>query len=591
MYNHMKSPVFFFFLLWASSSLPAQCLTLTNCPVSPLTACDSTTNDVGFWNATTWLDPVTGAHDLVEGPTNLSIQIMDSCSGGVQVSYVLLLDLDGNGTRETAVASMALPAAGLVFYNNAFNPNYAGGEGRLFDQRPVTSDQKYGFALEEKIQNNLLTVGLRWANASNPGDYVLPQLPPGTHRIEWRVEKNGEIKTCAYDFVVKDCLPPSLACVNGLSVNIMPTMMIQLWATDFLQSAQDNISPFLQLEFGVRRAGTGTGFPLGPNGQPLKFILFTCADLGAQPVELWVRDAAGNTSSCETSILVQDNNGNCNGNMGSYEVCVQSPCLMDPEATIFEISSVSPAIPPVSIFFFGTQNPCRNFQLPPVSSGFKITPSNESNPLNAGVTTYDLILLSAHINGTQPFSHNEQWVAADTDLNGVIDTFDLINCRSLLLFGDQGDLDSVVYPGFRFYPANFVFPAGNPLALPIPNFVLLDSVPTNEPIVFTGVKTCDLNCFSSTGTEETGFSSLQIEQPRPNPTTAGVSITLSLQKPMELVVDILDVTGRLIYRTNTNLGAGEQQVEIPASAFPQAGLYLWRLLAGSEISTGKIIRQ
>ena len=45
------------------------------------------------------------------------------------------------------------------------------------------------------------------------------------------------------------------------------------------------------------------------------------------------------------------------------------------------------------------------------------------------MTTFDLVLLAKHINGIQPFTENWQWVAADTDLNGILDSTDL---RSVL---------------------------------------------------------------------------------------------------------------------------------------------------------------
>ena len=589
MYNHMKSPVFFFALLLGNLQLTAQCLSLTSCPVSPLTVCDSSFNDALLWNESTWYDATYGGHDPGEASTDLSMQLVDTCGGSVLASYVLFLDLDGDGVRETAISSAALPAPNAVFYNNAANPNYAGGELRHFDERPVTNEQKYAFALEQSQQGNTLTARVRWTSTLNPGAYVNPQLPAGTHRIEWRFEKNGEVKTCAYDFVIKDCAPPTVVCLNGLSVNIMPTQMIQLWATDFLQYALDNITPTNQLVYGVRRAGTGVGFPMDAQGQTITNVIFTCADLGMQPVELWTIDAAGNASYCETSVLVQDNNNNCHP-VSPYTVCLQPACSLydlSLEEVGFEISGSSPAVPPLSVFFnFPSSDNCANFDLPVPGNSFKLTPyTSYLDPLS-GLSTYDLALLNQHILGTT-FTQNWQWVAADADLNGVIDTNDVIRCRALML----GILDTVSFPAYRFYPLSYVFPAGNPLALPVPNYVTLDSATLSNPITFVAVKACDVSSCNVVGVNESAASANVVGQPKPNPTAAGITILCSLQKSGTVVVEILDLTGRSLYKSIVALTAGEQQLEVPQNAFPQAGMYLWRVQVDNEVRTGKVVKQ
>ncbi|MEZ4894482.1 MAG: hypothetical protein R2778_15890 [Saprospiraceae bacterium] len=46
-------------------------------------------------------------------------------------------------------------------------------------------------------------------------------------------------------------------------------------------------TPMDLLEFGIRVLGTGNGFPVDGNGNPLISIELTCNDLGNLPVELW----------------------------------------------------------------------------------------------------------------------------------------------------------------------------------------------------------------------------------------------------------------------------------------------------------------
>ena len=583
----MKVPAFFFALFLGNLQLSAQCLTLSNCPATAQTVCDYSINSAELWNEPFWYDPIFGSHDLAEAPTDLSMQVTSNCGlENVQVSFVLLLDLNGDGVRETAISSKALPGADTLYFGNAANPNYSGGTVRHFDERPVPANQKYRFVLEKTIQDNVLTARVRWSTLAMPGNYLLPELPYKYHRIEWRFEKDGESVTCGYYFSAKDCQAPTVTCLNGLSVNIMPIMMIQLWATDFLQNAKDNITPVNQLVYGVRRSGTGVGFPIDGNGQAISSVVFTCDDLGSQPVELWAMDAAGNASFCAISVLVQDNNGNCNGNMGPYTACAQSACYGNLEETTFEISGTNPAVPPFSFYANTNQNGCMGFSLPMVS-GLKITPAKDGDPLMGLVSNYDLVLIGKHIAGTLPFTSNQQWVAADTDLNGVIDSVDMQNCSKLML----GFQDAVVYPGFRFYPLSFVFPTGNPLALPIPNYVLLDSATLSQPIVFVGVKTCDISCMPISGTDDLAANSANIGLAQPNPTAAGLVIPLTLLQSAMVEIELLDLTGRLLYRTSVCLGAGDQQLEVPATAFPQAGLYCWRVQVGAELRSGKVFKQ
>lgn len=179
------------------------------------------------------------------------------------------------------------------------------------------------------------------------------------------------------------------------------------------------------------------------------------------------------------------------------------------------------------------------------------------------------------------------------DLNGdgvretAISSKALQNCSKLML----GFQDAVVYPGFRFYPLSFVFPTGNPLALPIPNYVLLDSATLSQPIVFVGVKTCDISCMPISGTDDLAANSANIGLAQPNPTAAGLVIPLTLLQSAMVEIELLDLTGRLLYRTSVCLGAGDQQLEVPATAFPQAGLYCWRVQVGAELRSGKVFKQ
>ena len=126
-------------------------------------------------------------------------------------------------------------------------------------------------------------------------------------------------------FEVKDCKPPTLVCYNGLSTNIMVTGMAPIWASDFLQYGDDNCTPAGKLKYSIRKAGTGTGFPVDGQGNPITGLTFSCQELGDQSVELWAMDLAGNASYCTTFINVQDNDGVCTQ---GDKVTVAGACLL-----------------------------------------------------------------------------------------------------------------------------------------------------------------------------------------------------------------------------------------------------------------------
>lgn len=311
----MKNILLLILFLSSAAGVSAQCLYLTNCP-SSLPVCDYSGNDFALWNKPYWWDATNQTFDLSEAPCITSAIANDTCANAViTAKYLLFLDLDNDSIQETVIKSWAPPAPGTVNYNNYQNANYDGGEVRVFDDRAVAANEKYQFALQTELNGNALTARLRWNSPAAPNTLVDVELPYAVaHKIRWIFEDNfGNSKTCEYPISVSDCKKPTVVCLNGLSVNIMPTGLIQMWASDFLQYMEDNATPTPHLDLAIRPSGTGTGFPVDGNGNPIQGVVFNCNQLGVQPVELWSRDAAGNADYCETYVIVQDNANNCNG--------------------------------------------------------------------------------------------------------------------------------------------------------------------------------------------------------------------------------------------------------------------------------------
>lgn len=593
-----KFNLLFSALFFAANQLFAQCPVTLNCPAITPQFCDETNNDPNFWNASYWWDAAAVNHNLSDAAVNLSVTATDDCSNGnFKFQYLLFLDLDGDGVQETVVNSDNLPPNGTVNFNNANTPNYAGGTPQVFDQRNVPQVFKYRFALQTLVKGGKVGISrLRWQDKGFD-NYTLPQLPNGTHRIKWTVTNSGgEQAECEYTFTVKDCAPPTVACLDfsGSGVNIMPTGMTTLWASDFLQYAVDNYLPSNQLQFAISPAGA-TSFPLDSLGNPVMSIIFDCDDLGPQQVVIWAEDLAGNVSFCETTINVLDNFSACD-DTPNLHFCAATACGNEGlEGTTFTVAGTPPpGLPPLNVFDLTDEQGCADIYIVPPAyvDYYSVVPVNNNNSLN-GVTPYDMMLILWHIDGTQPFTEPWQWIAADVDNNSVIDTLDIIELRKLIL-GIYTDFPDNI--SWRFYPSNYVFPPGNPLSQPIPNSLTISEVLADPFLKFFGVKIGDVNCsampnsFSHEPTEREAYKTT-ISSPQPNPTSAGTSIPIQLEKSETIRVKVFDLSGKLLWFNELPFESGSHMLEIPASALPAAGIYSWRVSAGEVAQSGKIVRQ
>jgi len=471
----------------------AQDPVIENCPASPVVACDLTANDPALWNDAPWYDPTTESHDLCEGPADLHITATDACTGNaVNFRCLIFFDLDNDGDLETVVNSSDVPAPGTVHFGNAANPNFTGGAVRTFDGRALPGNQKYQFALQTTTVGKKVTAALRWNTLLAPNNYIVPELPYGTHKIKWIVEDGcGNERVCEYNFTVKDCKAPSVVCINGLSANIMPTGMIQLWASDFLQYGTDNCTPANRLRYAIRKSGQGAGFPVDAAGDPVTSITFDCTELGQQPVELWAMDLAGNVDFCLTYLLMQDNLGNCPTNVSLAGVLKTEAGAGLEEAQV-EVTGTSPT---TSQFDFSTLTDAAGMfdfaQKIPPATYLTLTPTKDNDPLN-GVSTYDLVLISKHILGLEPLESPYRMIAADANRSGSITTFDIVELRKLIL-GIYTELPNNT--AWRFVDHAFTFSDSlNPFKTAFPEFISLADVQQDAlQQDFVAVKIGDVN--------------------------------------------------------------------------------------------------
>jgi len=126
----------------------------------------------------------------------------------------------------------------------------------------------------------------------------------------------------------------------------------------------------------------------------------------------------------------------------------------------------------------------------PYASNYQVIPTSENlAPLN-GVTTYDLVLISRHIMGTEPLTSPYKMIAADANKSGSITTLDILELRKLIL----GVYEEI--PGntaWRFVDKSYVFPTPeNPFFPGFPEFKTVGQALQNEQD-FVCIKIGDLN--------------------------------------------------------------------------------------------------
>lgn len=476
---------------------------IDSCPTGTLTFNDTTSNEQYLWNQAYWFDPVVNSNNLSDGPSALTISAYDACGAEfMNIHFLLFLDLDGNGTQETVVDSDNPPAPGTVRFNNANTPNYAGGTPQVFDDRPVSANNIYRWAVHQSVSGDQRTASAHWktlaqtiTSQSNPFGLpgIEPQLPYGTHKISWVVTDGcGNRDTCAYDFTIKDSKAPTVVCLQGLTVEMPLSQSITLQTLDFLQSADDNYTPQPQLTFAIRKSGAGSGFPIDSIGNPLTNVTFTCADSGVQMVELWAEDLAGNVGFCTATLTLADADSSCNTSLLTVAGSLKTESGIAAKNAKVTLSAIPPLGQPFSLIDSSDQQGAFQFlQAVPVLSDYTLTPFKDDEHLN-GVTTFDLLLISKHILGLQALDSPYKIIAADANKSNSITTFDIVEFRKLIL-GIYPKLP--INTSWRFVNEDFVFPdPAEPFLLPFPESITRNDVTTDQlEDDFVAIKVGDVN--------------------------------------------------------------------------------------------------
>ena len=90
--------------------------------------------------------------------------------------------------------------------------------------------------------------------------------------------------------------------------------------------------------------------------------------------------------------------------------------------------------------------------------------------------------------------------------------------------------------------------------------------------------------------QEPVAETLKVLNISPNPFIENVQIELELTSREYVLLEVLDLSGKLLYSSNTVLQVGNQQLEIPGSLLPDNSMLLYRISAGGQSISGKLYK-
>ena len=300
-------------------------------------------------------------------------------------------------------------------------------------------------------------------------------VAPGVYNVTYKAIDNCNNQAiCETTVTVKDGKKPTPYCKTGIVTELMDTdpPMVQVWAADLDEGSFDNCSTQLTYSFSQDL-----------NDQS---YTFTCDHIGTIVVNMWVTDDAGNQDYCQVFVVIQDNQGLCSGT----PLVTLGGNISNEEDTPVKDVSVKLSGTNSSAVMTGADG---SFEFTGIEQGgdYTVVPAKSENPLN-GVSTFDLVLITKHILGTQPLDSPYKIIAADANKSGSVTTYDLVELRKLILFVyDELPLNS----SWRFVDRSFVFPnPENPFETSFPEIYNVNNLPADKlDADFVAIKVGDVN--------------------------------------------------------------------------------------------------
>ena len=363
--------------------------------------------------------------------------------------------------------------------------------------------------------------------------------------------------------------------------------MLTLKDSTFLLYGFDNCTPARDLKTGIRRSGTGVGFPTDHT------VNFTCDDIGSQVVDIWVQDAAGNADFCKVIVNIQDN----------MSICIPPG---KPVGTI--ITEFEKPVPGVSVWLRrqAANQPFNVLEktdasgrfaanIEPVNCNFSIIPTFDTLA-TWGVSMADVYALAAHIDGFELIASPYSLLAGDVNRDNKLDYTDV----KLIERMAQGEI--LAFPGveaWRFVPRWFDFKSENPFMFPIPDYITQPCT-LNYRQDFIAIKLGDVNGSvkqplgaKGDGLEDRASNAtfnaekLTLFSVSPNPVRERARVAFMMPQDGEVMLSATDATGKTTVAITLNLPKGYQEQWLDFSG--TSGVQFLRLQTAQETVTKKLV--
>ncbi len=478
--------------------------------------------------------------------------------------------------------------------------------------------------------------------AKSNGNNISGVYPIGNTKVSYTIKYAcGRAIYCSTNVVVKNGAKPVPCCLGQLVTTLMgvdtdndgktDNGMVEVWAKDLNQGSH-SLCGNLPLKYSFSKNIEDT------------YRVFTCDNIGANKVEVWVTDNKGAQNYCISDLIIQNNAANISNCfpkptepvVPDYRVQGRIYTLSDkalPGASI-KLESLLPTIKYTISYdttevlaldsfinmsgyklyrYFYTTNIAEKRdstlsykikETKSTGSGHylfdSLTAENIALRLSAfysdSVYNYidnnDVELLYHFIKGDISFSSFHQYLAADINEDGYIDSTDLSALASFVKREIAG------LPGsHQWYVVNAKATFENPdeiLNSRVPYYIDLDSVSKSNPdynfIAFKkGDISIDPNTYNQFISEVRSKAKSEIQiNISPNPFKHNVTFTIESPKSVDARLSIFNSNAQEIYTKQFNVSNRMYPFEVDLSNSP-AGLLFWRLTIADNVSTGKLV--
>jgi hypothetical protein len=237
--------------------------------------------------------------------TPVQVSTQDTSGGFLKYNYTITRtwtssDASGNSTS----------ASRSITVKDTKKPTFVGAPTMIMvvtDPDRITCDDTVSVNILPFVKDCATGADLSVTNNKEPGDggNLSAIFTVGTHTVIFTAaDISGNSATYTVTVVVKDGTPPTAVCINGVSAALQPSGTVVVNTAQFNNNSSDNCTGAGQLDLKIQRLDKDT------LQAPTNTLTYDCNDADGvtqHPIKLFVTDASGNMSMCETYIVIQDN--------------------------------------------------------------------------------------------------------------------------------------------------------------------------------------------------------------------------------------------------------------------------------------------